>query len=155
MMAALLPLAAPRPVVAQNNQQGNNSCAAKNIQGSWIFTIDLFTQGVTFPALMSFTDGRVVSATGSLGPPISPILGSWRCTGTNQFVATFFFYPLDPQGNGVAMIKNNVSLQLNDQNQILGTGEGFVCDLHGENCVNLQSLIHLKGDFITPQGAGD
>lgn len=155
VIAAVLILAMSRPVVAQNNHQRNNCSAANGIQGSWIFTIDRYTQGVSFSALMSFTDGGVVIATGSIGPPISPILGSWRCTGPNRFVATFFFYPVDPQGNAVATIKNNVTLHLDDQNQILGTGEGFVCDVYGQNCVNLQSPITLKGNFIVPEGVGD
>jgi hypothetical protein len=62
---------------------------------------------------------------------------------------------VDPQGNAVATIKNNVTLHLDDQNQILGTGEGFVCDVYGQNCVNLQSPITLKGNFIVPEGVGD
>jgi hypothetical protein len=36
--------------------------------------------------------------------------------GTHRFVATFFFCPLDPQRNAVAMIKNNVSLHLDNRN---------------------------------------
>jgi hypothetical protein len=155
VIAALLLLAVPGRAVAQNNHQENNCSGARDIQGSWIFTIDRFTQGVTFSALMSFTDGGVVIATGSIGPPISPILGNWRCSGPNRFIATFFFYPVDPQGNAVAMIKNNVSLHLNTRNQIRGAGEAFACDLHGENCVNAHLSIHLKGNFITPEGVGE
>jgi hypothetical protein len=157
VMAALLLLAVPGPMIAQdiqqNNHQQNNSCL-KNMQGSWIFTIDRFTQGVTFSALMSFADGGVISATGSIGPPISPILGSWKCTGPKSLVATFFFYPLDAQGNSNATIKNNVSLHLDDQNQMVGTGSAFVCDVHGENCFSVPP-IHLTGKFVVPEGSGD
>jgi hypothetical protein len=159
VMAALLLLAVPGRAVAQNNHQENNCSGARDIQGSWIFTIDRFTQGVTFTALMSFTDGGVVLATGSLDrlppPPISPLYGSWKCTEPRRFVATFFFFAFDPQGNAVAMIKNNVSLHLNNRNQIRGTGEAFACDVHGENCVNVHSPIHLKGNFIVPEGVGE
>ncbi len=153
VMAALLILAVPGSVPAENLQQNNSSCQ-KSMQGTWIFTIDRFTQGVTFSALMSFADGGVISATGSIGPPISPILGSWKCTGPNSLVATFFFYPLDAQGNSNATIKNNVSLRLDDQNQMVGTGAGFVCDVHGENC-NSVPPIHLTGKFVVPEGSGD
>ena len=157
VMAALLLLAIPKPIIAQDLQQHNrpenNSCQ-RNMQGSWIFTIDRYTVGVTFSSLMSFADGGVVSATGSIGPPITPILGSWKCTGHNSLIATFFFYPLDAQGNSNATIKNNVSLHLDDQNQMVGSGSGFVCDVHGENCVGIPP-IHLKGKFIVPEGSGD
>ncbi len=155
--AALLLLAVPAPMIAQeiqqNNHQQNNSCQ-KSMQGTWIFTIDRFTQGVTFSSLMSFADGGVISATGSIGPPITPILGSWKCTGRNSLVASFFFYPLDAQGNSNATIKNNVSLHLDDENQMVGTGAGFVCDVHGENCVSIPP-IHLKGKYVVPEGSGD
>jgi hypothetical protein len=147
VMAALLLLAVPGRAVAQNNHQENNCSGARDIQGSWIFTID------------RFTDGGVVLATGSLDrlppPPISPLYGSWKCTEPRRFVATFFFFAFDPQGNAVAMIKNNVSLHLNNRNQIRGTGEAFACDVHGENCVNVHSPIHLKGNFIVPEGVGE
>jgi hypothetical protein len=152
VMAALLILAVSGSVPAQNLQQNNNSCL-KGMQGSWIFTIDRFTQGVTFSALMSFADGGVISATGSIGPPISPILGSWKCTGPNSLVATYFFYPLDAQGNSNATIKNSASLHLDDQNQMVGTGSAFVCDVHGENCFSIPP-IHLTGKFIVPEGSG-
>jgi len=153
VMAALLILAMPGSLPAENIQQSNNSCQ-KNMQGTWIFTIDRYTQGVTFSALMSFADGGVISATGSIGPPISPILGSWKCTGHDRLIATFFFYPLDAQGNSNATIKNNVSLHLDDQNQMVGSGSAFVCDLHGENCIDVPP-IHLTGRFVVPEGAGD
>jgi hypothetical protein len=163
LMAALLLLAVPGPMIAQdiqqNNRQQNNSCGARNIQGSWFFTIDRVTQGVTFSALMSFTGGGVVLATGSIDrlppPPISPLYGSWKCAGPNRFVASFYFFAFDPQGNAVATIKNNVSLHLDDHNQMVGTGEAFACDVHGENCVNVHSPIHLKGNYIVPEGSGD
>ena len=153
VMTALLILALPGSVSAQNLQQNNNSCL-KGMQGTWIFTIDRFTEGVTFSSLMAFADGGVISATGSIGPPISPILGSWKCTGPNSLVASFFFYPLDAEGNSNATIKNNVSLHLDDQNQMVGTGSGFVCDVHGENCFSVPP-IHLTGKFVVPEGSGD
>ena len=153
VMAALLILALPASVLAENPQQNNNSCQ-KNMQGTWIFIIDRYTQGVTFSALMGFAEGGVVSATGSIGPPISPILGSWKCTGHNRLIATYFFYPLDAQGNSNATIKNNVTLHLDDQNQMVGSGTGGVCDVHGENCISIPP-IHLTGKFVEPEGAGD
>ena len=153
VMAALLLLAMPGSILAQNPQQNNNSCL-KDMQGTWIFVIDRFTQGVTFSALMGFADGGVISATGSIGPPISPILGSWKCTGPKSLVATFFFYPMDAEGNSNATIKNSVSLHIDDQNQMVGTGSGSFCDVHGENCVGIPP-IHLTGKFVVPEGSGD
>jgi hypothetical protein len=105
------------------------------IEGSWILTNERINQGFTFTALASFTAGGVFLATGSIDRlnPISPLHGSWQRTDANRFDSTTYFFAFDPAGNAVAMIKTNQVFQLTNENELVGSGVGYACDLQGQN----------------------
>jgi hypothetical protein len=130
--------------------------ADHSIEGSWICKIDRISLGDSFTALMSFTAGGVVLATGSLDKlnPISPIYGSWKQTGHNRVAVTIYFFLFDPLGNPVGMLKTNETFRLNGQNKLVGSGSSFVCDVDGQNCSNhgSEALIGITGNRILPEG---
>jgi hypothetical protein len=119
------------------------------IEGTWILTIDRVSQGFSFSALQSFTAGGVTVATGTVDrippPPISPLYGSWRRTGHNRYSVAICFFAFDPAGNAVAMIKTPETFQMVDKDNLTGSGTGLACDIHGDNCVDLNSPITITG----------
>jgi hypothetical protein len=157
LAAAALAIALIAP--AGNSQQRDHSGLAARIEGTWFLKIQRVTQGITFSALQSFTAGGVTLATGTidrtLPPPISPLYGSWRRMDDNSYAATICFFAFDPTGNAVAMIKTNETFQLTDDNNVVGSGTGFVCDIDGDNCVNAGLPITLTGKRVIAQGASD
>jgi hypothetical protein len=127
-----------------------------SIEGTWIFTIDRIHQGFSFTALQSFTAGGVTLATGSIDrtppPPISPLYGSWEQAGSKSVAATIYFFAFDLAGKAVAMIKTNLLLHLESRNALVGSGEGFQCDLDGDSCVRVPLVdIQIKGKRIIPE----
>jgi hypothetical protein len=144
------------PVLAQSESAESHHGQESSIEGSWICSINRTTQGVVFTALMSFTEGGVALATGSIDrlppPPISPIYGSWKRVGHNRVHVTIYFFIFDPLGNAVGTIKNNESLRLEGQDHISGSGVAFICDVQGENCKNLGSPISITGKRVIPEG---
>jgi hypothetical protein len=128
-----------------------------SIEGTWLVTVDRINQGVKFTAFQSFTAGGVALATGSIDrtppPAISPIYGSWAQTGRNRIDVTIFFFVFDLNGKALFLIKNNETFHLRDANHLIGSGDAFMCDLQGENCVSLGSPIQITGKRIVPESA--
>jgi hypothetical protein len=119
------------------------------IEGTWILTIDRLSQGFSFSALQSFTAGGVTLATGTADrtppPPISPLYGSWRRTGHNSYSAAICFFVFDSGGNAVAMIKTPETFHLVDKDNLTGSGTALACDIHGDDCVDINSPITITG----------
>lgn len=140
-------------------QAGPAGSQAAPIEGTWIFSIHRVTQSFTFSALQSFTAGGVSLATGTVDrtppPPISPLYGSWRWAGGNSYAASICFFVFDLSGNALVMIKTNETFQLTDQNNLTGSGTGFVCDLNGDNCVNANLPVTIIGKRLVAEGASD
>jgi hypothetical protein len=130
------------------------SALSAPIEGTWIFDIYRVTQGFSFSALQSFTAGGVTLATGTVDrippPPISPLYGSWKRTGANGYVASISFFVFDPAGTAVAMIKTIESFQLVDNNNLTGSGTAFACNTNGDNCVEVNLPITIKGKRLVP-----
>jgi hypothetical protein len=122
---------------AQSSTQLFTEGIASPIDGSWLLSID--AGPVTFTALASFSAGGVFSGTGSLDRvnPISPLMGSWKRTGPNQYGSTAYFFAFDPAGNAVAMLKTNQVFSLNRRNELVGASYVFSCDLQGTHCVSV------------------
>jgi hypothetical protein len=53
------------------------------------------------------------------------------------------------------MIKTNETFQLTDDNNVLGLGTSFACDIDGDNCVNVGLAITLTGKRVIAEGASD
>jgi hypothetical protein len=68
---------------------------------------------------------------------------------------TIWFFVFDLSGNAVAMVKNNEAFQVVDCNHLSGSGEAFVCDLDGENCVKIASPIRVTGKRVVPEGVAE
>ena len=149
--------ALPEVAMSQTGQVDPEGALTAPIAGTWILNIHRITQGIDFSALQSFTAGGVTLATGTIDrnppPPISPLYGSWRRMEGNSFAATISFSIFDPAGNALAMIKTNETFRLTDHDNVVGTGEAFVCDIHGDNCVNANLPITITGKRIIAQGA--
>ena len=157
LAAAALAIALIAP--AANSQQRDHGGLAARIEGTWILKIQRVTQGDTFSALQSFTAGGVTLATGTIDrtppPPISPLYGSWRHMDDHSYAATICFFAFDAAGNAVAMIKTNETFQLTDDNNVVGSGTGFACNIDGDNCVNVGLAITLTGKRVIAEGASD
>lgn len=146
--------AAISPIAAA---QEDGSALAAPIEGTWIFHIHRVAQNLTFTAMQSFTAGGVSVATGTIDrtppPPISPLYGSWRRVDDNRYATTISFFVFDPAGNAVAMIKNNETFQLTDSDDLVGTGQAYVCDVNGNHCVNANSPLTITGKRVVAQGS--
>lgn len=122
-----------------------------SIEGSWIFDIDVLSQGTTFHSLISFTEGSVVITSASLPKPaFSPFYGSWRQTGANRFGAAFYAFLPDATGIGVALSKVSLTMQLTGRDTLTGTAVGASCDLDGDNCVQ-DVTFQFTGKRILPE----
>ncbi len=156
LLLASSPLSAKQESSRGRESPETSEVGAPSIEGSWIFTIDRINQGFSFTALQSFTAGGVTLATGSTDrnppPPISPLYGSWKAADARRFTATLYFFAFDLGGNAVAMIKTNFLFQLKSRNGLVGSGQGFSCDLEGENCVRVPAVdIEIQGKRIKPE----
>jgi hypothetical protein len=125
------------------------------IEGTWILQIHRVTQNFTFTALQSFTAGGVTLATGTADrtppPPISPLYGTWKRIGENSYATSLSFFIFDEAGNAVGMLQNYETFQLNAHDHIVGTGEAYLCDPNGDNCVNINSPITFTGKLMKAQ----
>jgi hypothetical protein len=125
------------------------------IEGTWIMQVHRVAQNYTFTAFQSFTAGGVTLATGTGDrlppPPISPLYGTWKRIGENSYANSLSFFIFDPAGNAVAMFQNYETFHLNRDNEIVGTGEGYVCEPNGDNCVNINSPITFTGKLMNAQ----
>jgi hypothetical protein len=124
------------------NQHG----LASPIEGSWIFTIDVIAQGITFHSLISFAAGGVVVTSPSLPGP-GTLYGSWKQREPNCFNAAFYGFISDAAGKGVALTKASLQLHLTSRNGLAGTAVAYTCDLQAENCVN-QGDLQFTGKRI-------
>ena len=142
----------------EKGEHGGSRLSAP-IEGTWILTIHRVNQGITFSALQSFTAGGVTLATGTVDrtppPPISPLYGSWKRTGHNRYAATICFFFFDDAGNALGMFKTPSSFRLEDDNHLTGSGTGLTCDVNGDNCVDINSLITFTGKRLMAEGASD
>jgi hypothetical protein len=156
-LAGVVLCALPDRATAQSGPVDSPGVLTAPIQGSWILSIHRVTQGITFSALQSFTAGGVTVATGTIDrmppPPISPLYGSWRRLDDNSYAVTICFFAFDSAGNPLAMIKTNETFRLTDDNNVVGTGDGFACDLNGDNCVNVNLPITITGKRLIAQGS--
>jgi hypothetical protein len=153
-VSALAPLA-----IAQSGPGDSQGGQAAAIEGTWIVSVHRVVTGVTFSALQSFTAGGVVLATGTIDrtppPPISPLYGSWTRTDNNAYVVTLNFFIFDPTGTAVGMLQNNETFHLTGDNSLVGVGTASLCDINGNNCVNVNSPITITGKRLIAQGASN
>ncbi len=149
VISAALALAIPSMARAQNV----NSSAP--IEGTWIMQVHRVQQNITFTAMQSFTAGGVTNATGTIDrippPPISPLFGTWKRIGGNRYANSLSFFIFDPAGNAVAMLQNYSTFELNADDEIVGTGEAYVCDPNGDNCVDTNTAITFTGKRMNAQ----
>ena len=141
--------------VSQSAKAQSRSGLGAPIEGTWIMQVHRVTQNITFTAFQSFTAGGVTLATGTIDrtppPPISPLYGTWKRIGDNSYATSLSFFIFDGAGNAVAMLQNYETFQLNADDEIVGTGEAYVCDPNGDNCVNVNSSITFTGKRMNAQ----
>ena len=134
--------------------QGDSGLRAP-IEGTWILQVHRVTQNITFTALQSFAAGGVTLATGTVDrtppPPISPLYGTWKRIGPNNYETSLSFFIFDGAGNAAAMLQNYETFHLNAYDEIVGTGEAYVCEPTGDNCVNINSPITFTGKLMNAQ----
>jgi hypothetical protein len=53
------------------------------------------------------------------------------------------FFIFDEAGNAVAMLQNYATFHLNAEDEIVGSGEAYICDTSGDNCANINSPMAL------------
>ena len=125
------------------------------IEGTWIMQVHRVTQNITFTAMQSFTAGGVTLATGTIDrtppPPISPLYGTWKRIGGNRYANSLSFFIFDGAGNAVNMLQNYATFELNADDEIVGTGEAYLCEPNGDNCVNINSPITFTGKRMNAQ----
>jgi hypothetical protein len=143
--------------IARAEEQG--SALSAPLEGTWILTINRVNEGINFSALQSFTAGGVTLATGTIDrtppPPISPLYGSWRRVEHNRFAATISFFAFDSAGKAVAMIQTSETFQVIDRNNLRGAGRAFACDIHGDNCMDINQPITFTGKRLLAQRTAD
>jgi len=125
------------------------------IEGTWIMQVHRVTQNITFTAMQSFTAGGVTLAIGTIDrtppPPISPLYGTWKRIGGNRYANSLSFFIFDGAGNAVAMLQNYATFELNADDEIVGTGEAYLCEPNGDNCVSINSPITFTGKRMNAQ----
>ncbi len=141
--------------VSQPARAESESGLGAPIEGTWIMQVHRVQQNITFTAMQSFTAGGVTNATGTIDrmppPPISPLFGTWKRIGHNSYANSLSFFIFDPAGNAVAMLQNYSNFHLNANGEIVGTGEAYVCDPNGDNCVNTNTSITFIGTRMNAQ----
>jgi hypothetical protein len=154
-VGALVLGAAALAFVSQPASAQVDSGRRARIEGTWIMQVHRVTQNITFTALQSFAAGGVTLATGTVDrtppPPISPLYGTWKRIGENSYATSLSFFIFDEAGNAVGMLQNYETFQLNAHDHIVGTGEAYLCDPNGDNCVNINSPITFTGKLMKAQ----
>jgi hypothetical protein len=154
-VGALVLGAAALAFVSQPARAQVDSGRRARIEGTWIMQVHRVTQNITFTALQSFAAGGVTLATGTVDrtppPPISPLYGTWKRIGENSYATSLSFFIFDEAGNAVGMLQNYETFQLNAHDHIVGTGEAYLCDPNGDNCVNINSPITFTGKLMKAQ----
>ncbi len=153
--AGALVLAAAALAIGSVSQPAKAQGLGAPIEGTWIMQVHRVQQNVTFTAMQSFTAGGVTNATGTVDrlppPPISPLFGTWKRIGGNTYANSLSFFIFDPAGNAVAMLQNYSTFQLNAADEIVGTGEAYICEPNGDNCVDTNSSITFTGKRMNAQ----
>jgi hypothetical protein len=132
---------------------------AAPIEGSWIFAVTRINNlPASFTAIGSFTAGGVFLATGSndrlsVPGPVSPLYGSWKRTEHNRYISTTQFFAFNPvTGEAVAMLKAVQTFKLTSDQELVGVGEAWACDVQGQNCERAPIAdITVEGTRIIPQ----
>jgi hypothetical protein len=141
--------------VSQPARAQSGSGLGAPIEGTWIIQVHRVTQNITFSTLQSFTAGGVALATGTIDrtppPPISPLYGTWKRIGGNRYAYSLSFFIFDEAGNAVAMLQNYATFHLNAEDEIVGSGEAYICDTSGDNCANINSPITFTGKRLNAQ----
>jgi hypothetical protein len=150
---SMLALAVPAMNMTAFAQSDSRDENGSQIEGSWILRNERINQqGFTFTAIASFATGGVWSAAGSIDPQNSALFGSWKRVAPNRYDSTSYFFVFDPAGTAVAMVKVNQTFRLTEQNQLIGNGVGFACNLQGENCVSVPAVtIRITGRRVVPE----
>jgi hypothetical protein len=147
---ALVSLSVPVNLTAAESAESSDGNAPQ-IDGSWICTNTRINQGVSFTAVLSFGTGGVLLATGSIAGP-ALLQGGWSRANSHRVDSTIYFFAYDPAGNAVAMIKTVQSFQLTGQDELVGTGASYACDLQSQNCKEDPSVrIEIKGRRIVSE----
>jgi hypothetical protein len=149
LLSALVLSAAIATASAQSSaypdRVGNSS-----IEGSWIFDIDVLLNQqpiATFNSLISFGGGGILVTTPS-APPMGTFYGAWKCKNADNCTAVFYAFNPDSTGN-VSLQKLSARMHLTGRNSLAGTGQGFSCNLQGENCVADPGGFRFTGKRIT------
>ena len=128
-------------------------------QGSWLTAVKRINQtGHDFTAVVSLTAGGVWLATGSgdrINGGVSPLYGSWQRLKQNRYSSRAYFFAFDPSGNPLVMLRVDQTFTLKNQNQMEGSGEGYVCSLtgNGQDCVRTPEVdITFTADRVIPPG---
>ena len=142
---ATLALAMLALTIGSQSAVGQNAIPiSAPIEGTWIMQVHRVAQNFTFTALQSFTAGGVTLATGTADrtppPAISPLYGTWKRVGDNKYSTSLSFFIFDGSGGAIAMLQNYETFHLNGNGEIAGTGEAYLCNTNGENCMNVESL---------------
>jgi hypothetical protein len=147
---ALIPLTVPVNLTATEQAESSDKNAPQ-IDGSWICTNTRINQGFSFSAVLSFGTGGVLLANGAVaGPPL--LQGGWARASSHRIDSTIYFFAYDPAGNAVAMIKTVQSFQLTGQDELVGTGTSYACDLQSQNCKeDPTARIEIKGRRIASE----
>ena len=127
-------------------------------QGSWLTAVKRINQtGHDFTAVVSLTAGGVWLATGSgdrMNGGVSPLYGSWQRLKQNRSDSPgTYFFAFDPSGNPLVMLRVDQTFTLKNQNQMEGSGEGYVCSLtgNGQDCVRAPEVdITFTADRVIP-----
>ena len=169
-LAGAVLCALPNVAMAQSGPGDSQGGQAAAIEGTWIWTIHRVADGVTFSALSSFTAGGVALATGTIDrtppPPVSPLMGSWRRTDNNTYVATINFFIFDSAGNALLMFQNNMTIHLIDDNNLRGVGTACTWNIIGHiiqippavpaaTCTPVPGGITFTGTRLPAQGASN
>ena len=141
--------------VSQPATAESESELGATIEGTWIMRVHRVEQNITFTAMQSFTAGGVVLATGTVDrtppPPISPLYGTWKRIGRNRYANSLSFFIFDPAGNAVAQLQNYSTFELNADDEIVGTGEAYICEPNGDNCIDTNTSITFTGKRMNAQ----
>lgn len=141
--AILLP-ASGTAASAQTDTNESHNQSVEPVEGSWIFSVTALNGSYSFTAVASFSAGGVYQATGSGDRiiPVSPLYGTWRRAGPNQFNATADFFAFDATGNPIQMNHIVQSFELKGDGELIGVGEFSICDVQGDKktCQRTASL---------------
>jgi hypothetical protein len=122
-----------------------------SLVGSWVATITAIGQGVTFPALLSFTSDGIVIASEPPGPFESTGQGNWISTGPLDAAFTFFFLFGSAEGKLSGKFKVNNALHYDPGiDSWSGTFKLWGWDGEGNPTVTEQGTITCSRIMVEP-----